>query len=235
MHPSNNDPLGRAAQDYLRTGIDRDIIVESDLCEDDVLSSAYLFRNYDEMPLLEQMAIDRASGRILDVGAGAGAHSRELKRRGMNVRAIDTSAGGIECMLSEGIDARLLDFFELKDEQYDTLLFLMNGIGIGGHLETLKRTLMHAKSLLAPGGRILCDSTDLKYLYEDDDGSYWMDLNANYYGEICFNMRYEDQSSGWFNWLYVDFESFRKVAEECGFRIELLHEEENQYLAELCR
>lgn len=234
MSTPGNDPLGQAALDFIRTGKDRDIIVESDLCEDDVLSSAYLFRTYDEMPAFEQIALDRASGKILDVGAGAGCHSRELKRRGMDVRAIDTSVGGVECMLKDGIDARLIDFFEVKNESYDTLLFLMNGIGIGGYLETLSRTLLHAKTLLAPGGKILCDSTDLKYLYEDEDGSYWMDLNANYYGEISFNMRYDEHASGWFNWLYVDFESLKQRAEACGFRIELLHEEENQYLAELC-
>lgn len=228
------DPLGQAALDFQRTGKDREIIVESDLCEDDVLSSAYLFRNYDEMPKFEQIALDRSVGRILDVGAGAGAHSRELKRRGMDVKAIDTSPGGVQCMCADKIDARLIDFFELKNETYDTLLFLMNGIGIGGHLETLKRTLLHAKSLLAPRGKILCDSTDLKYLYEDEDGTYWMDLNANYYGEISFNMRYDDHVSGWFSWIYVDFESLRNAAEECGFTISLLHEEENQYLAELC-
>jgi hypothetical protein len=137
-------------------------------------------------------------------------------------------------MLRDGIDARLVDFFTLKDESYDTLLFLMNGIGIGGFVETLGRTLQQAKSLLAPGGKILCDSTDLKYLYEDEDGSYWIDLTANYYGEVNFHMRYDGHNSGWFNWLYVDFDTLKKTAESCGFQITLLHEEENQYLAELC-
>ncbi|OFZ06700.1 MAG: hypothetical protein A3D92_10165 [Bacteroidetes bacterium RIFCSPHIGHO2_02_FULL_44_7] len=234
MSQTLNDPIGQAILDFARTGQNKDILVKSDVCDDDVLSSAYLFRTYDEMSLLEQMAIDLAEGKVLDVGAGAGPHSFELKRRGKDVQAIDISPGAVSVLRDRGLAARQLNFFDLKDERYDTILFLMNGIGIGGTLEIMRQTLLHAKTLLSKNGKILCDSTDIRYLYEDEDGSYWIDLNAEYYGEVNFLLEYENHSSDWFDWLYIDFETLRELAEECGFTSQHLYEENDQYLVELC-
>lgn len=231
--PHRKDPLGKAITDYFLTGEDRDILVESDVCEEDVLSSAYLFRTYEEMPAFEQMALELAQGKILDIGAGAGAHSMVLKARGADVRSIDVSPGAVETMQKRGLDARLISLFDLHDEKYDTLLFLMNGIGIGGHISELPRTLLQAKSLLTPGGKILFDSTDIRYLYEDDEGGYWIDLHADYYGNVEFRMHYKDEICDWFNWSYIDFHTMQDVAAECGLKVHLLHEEDSQYLAEI--
>lgn len=234
MSQAMNDPIGQAILDFFRSGQNKDIVVKSDISDDDVLSSAYLFRTYDEMSVLEQTAIDLAEGKVLDVGAGAGPHSFELKRRGKDVHAIDISPGAVSVLLERGIPARQINFFDLQGERYDTIFFLMNGIGIGGTLESVRKMLMHSKSLLSKNGKIVCDSTDIRYLFEDEDGSYWIDLNAEYYGEASFLMEYENHSSDWFDWLYVDFETFSSVAEECGFTVNHIFEEEDQYLAELC-
>lgn len=234
MSTTLNDPIGQAILDYARTGLNKDILVQSDVCDDDVLSSAHLFRTYEEMSILEQTAVDLAEGKVLDVGAGAGAHSIELKRRGKDVHAIDISPGAVSTLLARGIPARQINFFDLQGERYDTLLFLMNGIGIGGTLESVRKMLLHAKSLLSKNGKIVCDSTDIRYLFEDEDGSYWIDLNAAYYGEVNFLIEYENHSSGWFDWLYIDFDTFSAIAEECGFTVNHIFEEDDQYLAELC-
>ena len=232
---TQNDPIGKAIQDYLDTGISQDIIVESDVIDDDVLPSAYLFRTYAEMPDLEKIALKQCKGKILDIGAGSGIHTKYLKEKGFDVTAIDTSPGAVSAMTRTGLNAAQKNFFEFDQGTYDTLLFLMNGTGIAGTLDRFPQMLSKAKELLNPGGVILMDSTDIRYIYEDDDGSIWIDLNGSYFGEVEFNMKYKDQESGWFNWLYLDEETLKKIAEDNGLKVKILGHQDDQYLAELTR
>lgn len=230
---TNNDPLGQAILDFAKHGKANDIVVASDLCEDDVIPVDYLFRTYSEMPKMEQVALAHCEGTILDVGSGSGIHAQYLKAQGKNVSCIDISPAATNYAQQLGLNARQLNFFDLKNESYDTLLFMMNGIGIAGTLANLDKTLLHAKTLLNTGGQVLCDSTDIKYLYEDEDGGMWVDLNTEYYGNFRFQMKYEGHETPWFDWLYVDAAALEQSALKCGFRFEILVEEESQFLTKL--
>lgn len=232
MNASGKDPLGRIILDYSKDKKDRFITVESDICDDDFIDASYLFRPYSEMPRIEQIALDHCSGSILDIGAGAGIHAKHLHDKGLNVQAIDVSPGAVEYMQSQGLDAKIQDFFKV-DEQYDTLLMMMNGIGIAGSLKNLERTLLHAKKMMHENGQLLFDSTDIKYLYMDDDGGMWIDLNTEYYGNFNFKMHYEDQATDWFEWLYVDFDNLQESANKLNLKVEKLYEEEHQFLARI--
>lgn len=234
MDTKKTDPVGVAILDYAATKKAKDIIVCSDICEDDIIPIEVLFRSYDEMPELEKAALDEAEGKVLDVGAGTGVHAIELLDRGCEVSTIDISEGAVEYMKSIGLNARKMDFFDVKDEQYDTILMMMNGIGIAGTLSNLEKTLSHAKSLMNEGGKILCDSSDIRFLYEDEDGALWVDLNTEYYGNFRFQMKYKQSVGPWFDWLYVDFENLFKAAKNVGLKAKKIYEnEDDQYLAEL--
>lgn len=213
------DPFGLALQDYLKGKYDENILVYSELCDEDVIPVEYLFRSYEEMPELEKKALELSKGSIMDVGAGAGCHSKYLHENGASVYAIDISEACVNHYKNLGISSDCIDFFDV-DRKFDTILFLMNGIGLGGKLEKLTDTIAHAKKLLNPGGQILCDSSDIKYLYEEEDGSMWVDLNSKYYGEFKFQTKYKDAVSDWFDWLYVDFDKLQKAAENCGMKAE---------------
>jgi SAM-dependent methyltransferase len=227
------DPIGQAILDFQKSKKPADIIVKSDICEDDIIPVEVLFRGLSEMPELELQALNLVKGSVLDVGAGAGIHALELMDRGNKVLAIDTSTGAISHMKAMGINAVQQDFFDFEGGKFDTLLLLMNGIGIAGTLSNLEATLIHAKKLLNPGGKILCDSSDIKYLYEDEDGSLWIDLNTEYYGNFRFQMQYKTEKSDWFNWLYVDFDNLFQAAKKTGYKASKVFEMDDHYLAEL--
>ena len=227
------DPVGAGILEYSIRKKPFDIIVSSKICEDDIIPIEILFRKYEQMPEIEQVAIERSKGKVLDVGAGAGVHSLELFDRGMDVFPIEISEGAVNYMKQMGLNARKVNFFNVKDEKYDTILMLMNGIGIAGKLSNLEHTLQHAKSLLNPGGKILCDSSDIKYLYQDEDGSMWVDLNSEYYGNFNFQMKHKNEKGPWFDWLYVDFENLHKAAENVGLKAKKICDNEDHYLAEL--
>lgn len=80
------------------------------------------------------------------------------------------------------------------------------------------------KQLLAPGGSILLDSSDLRFLFEEEDGSFLIDLNDGYYGEVDFQMQYKQMKGETFDWLYIDFHTLSLYAANNGFRAELVQE-----------
>lgn len=228
-----NDPLGQAILDFAKTKKSKKIIVSSDLCDDDYIDSAYLFRSYDQMPDLEKIALQQCVGTVLDIGAGAGSHAKYLIEKGLDVTALELSKGACSYLKEAEIPFVQTRIQDYQGTQYDTLLLLMNGIGLAGSLEKLEQFLQHLKKLLKPGGKILCDSTDIMYLYEDEDGYLWVDLNSEYYGNFRFQMSYGKHQTEWFDWLYVDFDRLQEIAEKVGFTTKLLYESEDQYLVEL--
>ena len=128
----SQDPMGRAIADYQKTKTADTLRVFSPMFEEDEMPLQTLFRKYEEMPEIERKALDMARGKVLDVGAGAGCHTLVLQERGVKVTAIDISPLSVEAMRRRGvIDAREQDFFTLEG-RYDTILMLMNGIGIVG-------------------------------------------------------------------------------------------------------
>lgn len=228
------DPIGRSILKYASKKNNDNITVQCDICEDDTIPVDYFFRTFDQMPELEKIALKHAEGKVLDVGAAAGCHATYLKNNNHDVVALDISEGACDHLKDHGIETVCSDIMEFHEGSFDTILLLMNGIGLAKNLDRIAPFLNHLKSLLAPGGKILCDSSDISYLYRDEDGSVWMDLNSNYYGEIKYNMVYEDEETGWFDWLFIDRENLENAAVSCGFEFNVLFEGENDhYLAEL--
>ena len=232
------DPMGRAIVDYFEQRCEKSpLVVSSSLFEDDVMPVANLFRTESQMPVLERRALSLCSGRVLDVGAGAGCHSLALQQRGLEVTAVDISELSVETMRRRGVaDARCADFFtDDLSGKYHTVLLLMNGLGIAGNLERLPDLLLRAKSLLEPGGCVLADSSDLRYVYEDEDGNFDYDAETDsYYGEVDFTMHYAGIDGKPFDWLYVDFHTLSQVAARCGLKAECVQEGTHyDYLARL--
>ena len=228
------DPMGAAIADYYNKGRAAKLRVFSSQFEEDEIPAEQLFRTFDEMPPLEQEALRLASGKILDCGAGSGCHALALQEMGKEVEAIDISLLSVEVMQKRGV--RQAYQINLFDENYlqkfDTILMLMNGSGIIGKLENMGTFFTKMKQLLNPGGCIYMDSSDLRYLFEDEDGSFLVDLAAGYYGEIDFRMQYKQIKGEPFDWLYVDFQTLSYYAAENGFKAEMVQEGEHyDYLA----
>lgn len=228
------DLFGKALLDFYNGNTSEDIITSTNISEEDTLPLDYLFREYTEMPKIEKEALKLAKGHILDVGCGAGSHSLYLQEKGENVKAIDLSKGAIEVCKKRGVlNAELLPILEEK-ETFDTILLLMNGTGIFQTLKALPEYLTHLKSLLNTNGQILIDSTDIKYMYEDEDGGFWQDLNSGYYGELDYFLKYKDEEESPMKWLYLDFSTLVIACASVGLNCEKVAEGEHfDYLAKL--
>jgi SAM-dependent methyltransferase len=231
------DLFGKAILDYQTNNQPEDLITETSISEEDEMSVAYLFRNYDEMPIIEQKALQLAKGKILDVGCGAGSHSLTLQNdRNLNVTSIDISENAIQTCKLRGLkNARVQDVMTLENEKFDTILLLMNGTGIFGTLKETPNFLQKLKSLLNPNGQILIDSSDIIYMFdEDEDGGKWIPSGNEYYGETTFNITYKGEKEVSFNWLFLDYNTLQNAAFANGLHCELIAEGEHyDYLARL--
>ena len=214
----NKDIFGTAIKAYFENNDDTDIVVHSPDFDDDIIPVAYLFRNFDEMPKIEQTALDLCRGKTLDVGCGAGSHSLYLKEvKNIECIPVDTSEGAIEIARKRGLEnARTEDFFELENETYDTILMLMNGSGIIGKLDKLNSFFKQARSLLNENGQVIMDSSDLIFLFDEAPESA-----EDYYGELNFKMSYKGEESDYFNWLYIDEKLLEKYALANDFSCEI--------------
>lgn len=229
------DLFGQAILDYQNDKYTEDIITSTSISDEDVLPVPYLFRSYAEMPKLEQKALDLAYGNVLDVGCGAGSHSLYLQNeKQLKVKAIDISEGAVEACKKRGIHkAQVLDILD-ETQQYDTILLLMNGTGVFQELNQVTKYLTHLISLLKPDGQILVDSSDIIYMFEDEDGGYTFDGNQNYYGELKYYVSYKGEKEEPFNMLYMDFELLKNACQALGLKCEMLAEGEHyDYLAKI--
>ena len=232
---TRKDPMGTAIAEYYAKGRAAKLRVFSSQFYEDEIPVDTLFRTLDDMPPQEQEALRLCRGRVLDVGAGSGCHSLELQGRGMEVVAIDISALSVDVMRQRGIDARVADFFDKTfDEKFDTILMAMNGIGIVGKIDRLPEYFMRLKQILAPGGQVLLDSSDIRYVFENEDGSLDIDSDSGYYGEIDYRMQYRGIRGETFDWLYIDFDTLSTYAKQYGFHAEkCIDGEHYDYLARL--
>ena len=234
------DLFGKAILDFQTNNSPEDLITETSISEEDELSVEYLFRSYDKMPKLEQKALQLAKGKILDVGCGAGSHSLYLQiEKKFDVRSIDISKNAVEACQLRGLkNVQVQNSLEIDSDnpenKFDTLLLLMNGTGIFGTLKETTNFLQKLRSLLNPNGQIFIDSSDIIYMFDnDEEGGKWIPSNG-YYGELTFTIRYKNEKEDQFPWLYMDYNTLQNAAFANGLQSELILEGEHyDYLAKL--
>jgi SAM-dependent methyltransferase len=229
------DVLGNALMDYLNGEKDAVILVHSDLAETEELAVAHFFRSFAEMPALEQQALTLCRGKVADLGGGAGSHTLALQQRLADVTTYDISPGACQVMKQRGVKNPVhADISQLGEEQYDTILMLMNGIGLVGDLPGLADFLQRIKRNLKPGGSIIADSSDISYMFYDEDGYLCLNLNDKYHGIVTYQMAYKGQTGAPFRWLFIDYPLLEEYAQEHGFDCRFIQEDDHfHYLVEL--
>ena len=229
------DLMGRAIWDYYYQENPEDLQTETSISEMDDLPVSYLFRDYQEMNALEKKALDLSFGKVLDVGSGAGSHSLYLQNeRKLEVTALDISPKSIEICKARGVkNAICEDLLQFSEKDFDTVLLLMNGTGIFQSLEHIDQYLQKLKSLVAENGQILIDSTDILYMYDQDEDGGVLVPATGYYGELDYYLHYKGESELPMKWLYLDFDTLENAAIANGFKIQKIEQLEDSYLAQL--
>ena len=209
------------------------VLIHNRFGEPDEMSPDVYFRDFEEMPEVELFAMELCQGNTLDIGAGVGAHALYMQDLEKEVDALEISKVSSDIMKKRGVRNVLnSDLFHFKPKKkYDTLLMMMNGIGLAESVEGITGLLNQARTLLNPEGFIIFDSSDVAYLWDKKRLS-----QSPYYGEISYQYQYGDLWGPWFQWLYIDTETMKKQCEKCGWDMLVLYEDEtDHYLGRLTR
>ena len=213
------DPLGWACLDAANGKMNRELEVWINGIPDTSLPPALFLRSFQSMKRYEKLALSLCKGKILDAGAGGGAHSLVLQRRGFSVTAVELSPGACLAMRQRGIhDVRCSDISKIKAEKFDTILLLMNGIGIGGSRKGALRLLIHLKGLLNAGGQILTDSTDIAYFFHRE-----MNPEKKCIYEVQYTVKYGATSQSDFPWVYFNKKALSALAERAGLSLSTIY------------
>ncbi|QNF32457.1 class I SAM-dependent methyltransferase [Adhaeribacter swui] len=224
------DVFGQALRDFYTDNFTQKLILHTSYGEPEDMPLDIFFRDEDEMSEVELEALSCCYGKVLDIGAGVGSHALALQELELDVTALEISPLAAEIMQQRGV-AKIInqDIFTYSGDTYDTLLLLMNGIGLVGDIAGLRQFLQHAKKLLNPNGQLVFDSSDITYLYEGN-----FPTGEKYYGEIAYQYEYRQVKGEWFKWLYIDQDTLAEVAGEEGWLTIIQYEDEqDQYLARL--
>lgn len=231
------DLMGRAIWDYYHNENPEDLQTETSISELDELPVDYLFRDVEDMNDIEQKALHLSKGKVLDIGAGAGSHALYLQNdANLDVLALDISPKSIEVCQLRGVKRAVCEnILDFSEETFDTILLLMNGTGIFEKLSKIDTYLQKLGSLLNDGGQVLIDSTDILYMFDrDEDGGVYIPAGG-YYGELEYVVHYKGESEKPITWLYLDFNTLKNAAENNGFVIEKVLQDEDCYLAKLTK
>jgi len=221
----NLDVYGTFLKDFYFERWKEPVWLHNSYYEAELLPVGSFFRADEDLPDIEVFAMNLCVGKILDIGAGTGPHSLILQRNGFDVTAIEQSEGACEVMRLLGIKNIIhQDVMLYQAQKYNTLLLMMNGIGFCGYVEELSVFLNHAKDLLLPGGQIIFDSSDVAYLYVDQEPEH-----DSYYGEIDYQYEYKGEKGEWFSWLYIDEQLMRKAALSCGYAMQVVYQDEDEH------
>ncbi len=199
---------------------------------------AIFFRDEQDLFEVERPILNEARGRVLVVGAGAGAHVLPLQERHLTVDALELSPLLCRVMKDRGVIHILpADIRTFNSEiTYDSVILPGRNIGIAGTLKILPPLLKKLLTLLSPGGQILLDSWNFMSTASAQDKVYVENKikNKQYPGEVSFRVEYQGQTGDPFEWLYVNYSTLEKLCAKLNLPLERLAEDEQgNYLARI--
>ncbi len=236
MDPDAMKPFGLAILDYYRGGHSATIVTERDDGFQSDLPAQVFFRQARDFEL-EGKAMDLCRGRVLDVGGGSGCHSLYLQDKGFQVTAIDVSPEAVLIMRERGVkDVRQVDIFDLRKEQFDTVIMMGHGIGVVETIAGLRQFLARVRRLIKPGGAVLLTSLDVSQSPDARNIEYQKNniARGHYAGEIGMRFIYRDVTGPWFTWLHIDPETLKAEASKSSWNCEIVRrQDDGNHLARL--
>lgn len=217
-----HDILGSAIESYFLSKDDTPVRVFINKNEEPEMYPSIFFRPYKNMLKYEKIALKESQGKVLDLGCGAGCHALYLQGKGLDVTAVEISKKSAKVAQKRGVEKVINeDWRNLSLKNYDTVLVLMNGMGLAESPTELKTMFRKLKSFLSKSGTILIDSTDVTYAKAD-----WPMLDSEYFGKVQFELKYKGKTQR-FPWLFVDFETAVQTAKSVKLNVEVLERARN--------
>lgn len=215
------DAFGHALLDQLEGRPAQELIERSDGYID-VSAGAEMY--FSEPSDEQRLVVDRAVGRVLDVGCGAGRFALYLQKQGRDVVGIDVSPLAIDVCRRRGLqDGRVMSVEEVDTSlgRFDTVLMLGNNLALLGSARGAKRILKRLSAVVVPGGSIIGNTLD-PYMSGDPEHLAYHAENRSkgrMGGQVRMTVRYKQYKSPWFDYLFLSREELEGLLEGTGWRL----------------
>ena len=188
------------------------------------MGAEWFFAEHHEWVEAERAAFELVRGRVLDIGAGAGRHSLEAQRRGLEAVAIDISPGAVDVCRRRGVrDARLLPLQEVDERLgvFDTVLLLCGNLGLAGGAGETSALLERLRGLTATDARIVFDTVDPHVDNDEADLAYLARnrQRGRMPGQVTIRIRYGGLATPWYDLLCASPEELEELAAPTGWRL----------------
>ncbi|MFI9650649.1 class I SAM-dependent methyltransferase [Streptomyces sp. NPDC052040] len=221
-----DDAWGRLLLDCYAAGLPEGRFFE--ICErDDGYISGYdavgFFEGPDRWSPLDRWAIDRVSGRVLDVGVGAGRFAVPLQEGGADVVGLDVSSGALTVCARRGLRERILGTVAdlPAHERFDTFLLLGRNLGLLESAAQGPRLLADLARVARPGARIIGSGVD-PYLLADPRHADYLAANRarnRMSGQMRLRTRHQWLITDWYDYLFVSLGELEAMAGPAGWSV----------------
>jgi SAM-dependent methyltransferase len=219
--PDEGDAFGQALLDRLSGDSAKPVMVERDDGMVDVDTFDYLAAWDDQAA----WALDRARGRVLDVGAGAGRASLAVQDRGQEVVALDTSPGAVQACRRRGVREVFLGTVEelaaSQPQAFDSILMLGNNLGLLASPDRAGDLLRTLGTLLRPGGIIAGTCLDPYQTTEQAHLAYHQRnrRRGRMPGQVTIRVRYQQLATPWFDLLWLSPAELAELTASAGWQL----------------
>ncbi len=201
------------------------LVIERDDGLVEVDGSDY-FRDIASWDDRDRWVLERAHGRVLDVGAGGGRTSLALQQRGQEVVALDVSAGAIEVCQRRGVSNVFLgsvDDLAAKGDggDFDTFVMMGGNIGLLESRERARQMLGVIAGLAREDAIIVGTGLD-PYETDKEEHLRYHEMNRSrgrMAGQVSIRFRFRRLASSWFELLWMSLDELAELAQESGWRV----------------
>jgi len=177
-------------------------------------------------------------GRVLDVGCGAGRHSRYLQEKGLDVTGIDVSPLAIKVCRLRGlrkVKQMKVEDIDFKPNAFDTIIMMGNNFGLFGSFNKAKRLLRKFHKMTSENAVIVADTRDP---YKTDNPAHLAYHERNRErgrmgGQVRIRVRFRKHVGRWFDYLMVSREEMKAILRGTGWKVKefIDSESDSRYVA----
>ena len=226
MLNDNQDAYGHLLLDYHNGQENVEIIEREDgFIDTSRLGPLNYFAEYDDWAEHQKIAMAYATGRVLDIGCGAGRHALYLQGQGLDVLGTDNSPLAIQTCQHRGLKNTIVTSITQLNSKigtFDTILMMGHNFGLVGNYKRAKWLLKRFAAMTTDTAKIIAETMDPYQTTEPGHLAYhqFNRDRGRMSGQLRLRIRYRQYITPWFDYLFVSKAEMEDILNGTAWQVE---------------